>query len=51
MPDSPVNVALAARNNPYVGHSQHLLSDGLAGGVCCCHSDGHGGLIQAQELT
>lgn len=51
MPDSPVNVALAAGNNPYVGHGQHLLSDGLAGGVCCCHGDGGGGLVHAQEFT
>lgn len=47
----PVNVALAAWNNPHIGHSQHLLSNGLAGGVSCCHGDGLGGLIHAQELT
>lgn len=47
----PVNVVPAAWNHPHIGHSQHLLSDGLAGGVCCCHGDGRGGLIHAQELT
>lgn len=51
MLESPLNVVLAARNNPYIGHGQHLLSGGLAGGVCCCHGDGDGGLIHAQELT